>query len=49
MPTVLNAANELAVAKFLHKKVRFLEIYEMIRLCMDRHTLIENPTVEESV
>ncbi len=47
MPTVLNAANELAVAKFLHKKVRFLEIYEMIRLCMDRHTLIENPTVEE--
>lgn len=47
MPTVLNAANELAVAKFLHKKVRFLEIYEMIRLCMDRHTLIENPTVDE--
>jgi len=47
MPTVLNAANELAVAKFLNKKVRFLEIYEMIRVCMDRHTLIENPTVEE--
>lgn len=47
MPTVLNAANELAVAKFLHKKVHFLEIYEMIRLCMDRHTLIENPTVDE--
>lgn len=47
MPTVLNAANELAVAKFLNKKVHFLEIYEMIRICMDRHTLIENPTIED--
>jgi len=47
MPTVLNAANELAVAKFLNKRVRFLEIYEMIELCMERHDLIDNPTVEE--
>lgn len=47
MPTVLNAANELAVAKFLNKKIRFLEIYEMIQICMERHKLIENPTVEE--
>lgn len=47
MPTVLNAANELAVSKFLNKKIRFLEIYDMIRMCMDRHTLIENPTVED--
>ena len=47
MPTVLNAANELAVAKFLHKKIRFLDIYEMIRLCMDHHKVIDNPTVEE--
>lgn len=47
MPTVLNAANELAVAKFLNKKIRFLEIYEMIRICMDSHTLIDAPTVEE--
>ena len=47
MPTVLNAANEFAVAKFLNKKIKFLEIYEMIRVCMDSHTLIENPTVED--
>ncbi len=47
MPTVLNAANELAVAKFLNKKVRFLEIYDMIRFCMDQHKVIENPSVEE--
>ena len=47
MPTVLNAANELAVAKFLNKTVRFLEIYDMIRFCMDQHKVIENPSVEE--
>lgn len=47
MPTVLNAANELAVAKFLNKKIRFLEIYEMIRVCMDRHKLIENPSIDD--
>ena len=47
MPTVMNAANEFAVAKFLNKKVRFLEIYDMIEFCMERHQLIENPTVED--
>ena len=30
MPTVFNAANELAVSKFLHKKIRFLDIYDII-------------------
>lgn len=47
MPTVLNAANELAVAKFLNKKVRFLEIYDMIRFCMDQHAVIANPGIDE--
>ena len=47
MPTVLNAANEFAVAKFLNKKIQFLEIYEMIRVCMEQHKVIENPTVEQ--
>ncbi len=47
MPTVMNAANELAVAKFLNRKIRFLEIYDMIGFCMERHQVIENPTVDE--
>ncbi|MDE6435299.1 MAG: 1-deoxy-D-xylulose-5-phosphate reductoisomerase [Lachnospiraceae bacterium] len=47
MPTVLNAANELAVAKFLNNKIRFLEIYEMIQICMEEHKVIKNPTVED--
>ena len=46
-PCVLNAANEFAVAKFLNKKIQFLEIYEMIRVCMEQHKVIENPTVEQ--
>ena len=47
MPTVFNAANELAVSKFLHKKIRFLDIYDIIGQSMERHKVIENPTLEE--
>lgn len=47
MPTVFNAANELAVAEFLDKKIAFLEIYEIIEKAMDRHKVVDNPTVEE--
>ncbi|HJA67861.1 1-deoxy-D-xylulose-5-phosphate reductoisomerase [Lachnoclostridium sp. An169] len=47
LPTVLNAANERAVAMFLDRKIRFLEIPEIIGTCMEQHRVIENPTVEE--
>ncbi|MBP3622352.1 MAG: 1-deoxy-D-xylulose-5-phosphate reductoisomerase [Lachnospiraceae bacterium] len=47
MPTVFNAANEKAVALFLDKKISFLQIYDIIKACMDAHTLIENPDLEE--
>ena len=47
MPTVFNAANERAVSLFLNRKIRFLQIPEMIELCMDAHHRIENPSVEE--
>ena len=47
MPTVLNAANECAVAKFLNKEIRFLEIYEMIDYCMRNHKVIDEPSVEQ--
>lgn len=47
MPTVFNAANERAVSKFLHKQIRFLDIYEILAACMEAHRVIENPTVEE--
>ena len=47
LPTVFNAANERAVALFLDKKIGFTDIYRIIRTCMDRHSLIADPTVEE--
>ena len=47
MPTVFNAANERAVALFLDKKIKFLQIYDLIEACMDAHKAIDNPTGEE--
>ena len=47
MPTVFNAANEKAVALFLDRKIRFLDIYEIIENAMDAHTIIENPSLEQ--
>ncbi len=47
MTTVMNAANEYAVAKFLDKKIPFLEIYEMIEYAMERHTVIAEPSLEQ--
>ena len=47
MPTVFNAANEKAVSLFLDRKIRFLEIPELIGASMEQHKVIANPTVEE--
>lgn len=47
MPTVFNAANEKAVALFLDRKIRFLDIYDIIEDAMDAHTIIENPSLEQ--
>ncbi|HIT91148.1 MAG TPA: 1-deoxy-D-xylulose-5-phosphate reductoisomerase [Candidatus Merdenecus merdavium] len=47
MPTVLNAANEKAVSKFLHKSIDFLDIYKIIEECMSRHSVCEAPTMEQ--
>ena len=47
LPTVFNAANELAVSKFLDRKIKYLEIPEIIETCMREHRNILNPSVEE--
>lgn len=41
MPTVLNAANEIAVELFLDKKIKFLDIYKIIEKAMDNHEVEE--------
>lgn len=47
MPTVFNAANELAVRKFLHEEIRFLDIYDIIGQSMERHKKMESPDLDE--
>ncbi|BFL47883.1 1-deoxy-D-xylulose-5-phosphate reductoisomerase [Lactonifactor longoviformis] len=47
MPTVFNAANEMAVGKFLKRSIGFLDIYHIIEESMGRHQVVNNPTVDE--
>ena len=47
LPTVFNAANELAVARFLRKEIHFIEIYEMIDKAMKEVSFIEDPTIDQ--
>ena len=47
IPTVYNAANEYAVAKFLGRKISYPAIIEMIESAMESHHRIMQPKVEE--
>ncbi len=47
LPTVYNAANELAVCQFLRKEIKYLEIIEIIEDCIRAHKVIEHPTLEQ--
>lgn len=47
LPTVFNAANELAVSKFLNREIKYLEIMEIVEDCMRAHRNIENPTFQQ--
>ena len=47
MPTVFNAANECAVAKFLDRRIKFLVIYRIIEEFMSEHKIIEDPDVSQ--
>lgn len=47
LPTVFNAANELAVSQFLNREIKYLEIVEIIEDAMRAHKVIEQPSVEQ--
>jgi 1-deoxy-D-xylulose-5-phosphate reductoisomerase len=49
LPCVLNAANEVAVAEFLKDNIGFLEMSELVELCMAKMPYISNPTYEDYV
>lgn len=47
MPAVLNASNEVAVLKFLNKKISFIEIFDIIKKTMDAHTIKKEYTLQD--
>jgi len=47
VPTVLNAANEEAVAAFLNGQISFLAIEELIERALEKHQVVSNPSLEE--
>jgi len=47
MPTVMNAANEYAVDRFLTGHIGFLDIYDYIEYAMDSVAYRDNPSLEE--
>ncbi len=49
MPTVLNAANEVAVSAFLHDKIGFLDIADFVEKVMDSYKNKLNPTIEDII
>ena len=46
---VINAANEIAVAAFLHGQIRFLDIYPVILSTLEKTTRIERPVYDDYV
>ena len=47
MPTVFNAANERAVAKFLKGEIKYTDIVRSIEKCMNAHKVSAHPDLEE--
>ena len=47
MPTVLNAANEMAVDLFLNGQITFLEIERLVEEAMAQHEVIAEPTLAQ--
>ncbi|MCM3637844.1 1-deoxy-D-xylulose-5-phosphate reductoisomerase [Sporosarcina luteola] len=46
MPTVMNAANEVAVQLFMQGRIPFLQIEEIVERMMDNHQSISSPDLE---
>jgi len=46
LPAVMNAANEIAVAAFLDRRLRFPEIWQIVQSVMNRHTSVAHPDLD---
>lgn len=47
LPAVLNAANEIAVDAFCARKITFDQIPQIVARALDRHQVIERPTLDQ--
>ncbi|MXV53277.1 1-deoxy-D-xylulose-5-phosphate reductoisomerase [Pedobacter sp. HMF7647] len=47
MPCIINAANEIAVAEFLNDRIGFLEMSELIEVCMAKVSYVANPSLSD--
>jgi 1-deoxy-D-xylulose-5-phosphate reductoisomerase len=46
LPAVMNAANEIAVAAFLDRQVRFPQIWQTVEEVMNRHASVAHPDLD---
>jgi 1-deoxy-D-xylulose-5-phosphate reductoisomerase len=46
LPAVMNAANEVAVAAFLDRQIRFPQIWQTVEAAMGRHTSVAHPDLD---
>ena len=49
MPCILNAANEVAVEKFLKDEISFLGMSDVVEACMQKVSFVKKPTYEDYV
>jgi 1-deoxy-D-xylulose-5-phosphate reductoisomerase len=47
LPCIMNAANELAVYAFLHNRIGFLDITDVVERTMEKVSFIDHPTLDE--
>lgn len=49
MACIINAANEIAVEAFLHDKIKFLAMSDLIETCMQKIQFIQQPSYDDYV
>jgi 1-deoxy-D-xylulose-5-phosphate reductoisomerase len=47
LPAVLNAANEIAVQRFLDGRIGFADIWGIVEAVMDRHDVVDSPSLQD--
>lgn len=49
VPCIINAANEIAVDAFLHDRIRFVKMPEVIEICMEQVAFVDQPAYDDYV